>query len=266
MKILYLTNLNNSDPEEDQYLIDLLKKDFEVVVSHSLECEKYLTSVGGIIIRNIWPTHEYEKEWERIKQKIRESKIPTYNPLTGKGDNGGKEYLAELFDNGFPVIPSVSKIEDIDQLPKSEFYYIKPLESCDGFGDEKLTMEELLKRNPENYIIQPCIHFSSEPSFFYINNKFSYAITVPNRLTETEISQYEPTEDDLAFARKFIEWNDLPYGIQRVDAVRTANGKLLLAEVEDIACYLYLLDLDEIQRDRITVELVSSIKKVFDEK
>ena len=46
--------------------------------------------------------------------------------------------------------------------------------------------------------------------------------------------------DDLKFARKFIEWNDIKYGIQRVDACRTKTGKLLLVELEDLNPFLSL--------------------------
>ena len=55
-----------------------------------------------------------------------------------------------------------------------------------------------------------------------------------------ELKEYAPTEDDLKFARKFIEWNDIKYGIQRVDACRTKTGKLLLVELEDLNPFLSL--------------------------
>ncbi len=81
MKILFLTNLNNGSSGEDEYLIEMLRKDFDVQISHPLVCEQYLSSVRGVVIRNIWPTHEYKAEWERIKKIIQTSGIPTYNPL-----------------------------------------------------------------------------------------------------------------------------------------------------------------------------------------
>ncbi len=259
MKILFLTNLKNDAPEEDNYLIDVLRKDFEVVVSHPLDCERLLSSVQGVVVRNIWPTYEYASEWGRIEQVIRDSGLPTYNPLTGKGDNRGKEYLVDLYKRGFPVIPSIDCVGDIDKLPASEYYWIKPKDSSDGHGDEKLTRSELLKRQLVDYIIQPFEEFTSEPSFFYIDNMFSYAITMPNRLVDRNIRLYEPIQSDLIFAQKFVDWEQLPYGIQRIDAVRTKNGELLLTEDEDLAEYLYLLDIPMEKRESVTRQIVESI-------
>lgn len=261
MKILFLTNLKNGAPEEDLYLIDILSKDFAITVSHPLECEKHLSSVQGVIIRNIWPTSDYSVEWDRIEGLLADSGIPTYNPLTGKGDNCGKDYLVDLYQKGFPVIPSIDTVEDINKFPPSEYYWIKPQDSCDGHGDEKLTLDELRQKNPKGYVIQPFEEFTSEPSFFFIDNVFSYAIVMPNRLADRNITLYEPTAADLAFAQKFVDWEGLPYGMQRVDAVRTKNGNLLLTEDEDIAEYLYLLDIPREKREIVTMQIVESIKK-----
>lgn len=260
MKILYLTNFDNGAPDEDRYLIGVLSRDFEVIVSHPLECEKHLSLVQGVIIRNIWPTHEYATEWERIKKYIIDSGIRTYNPLTGKGDNQGKRYLVDLYEKGFPIIPSIDRVEDLGKLPTSEYYWIKPIDSCDGQGDEKLSLKGLQQKDLTNYIIQPFEEFTSEPSFFYIDNQFSYAITMPNRLIDRNITLYEPTESDLTFAQKFVGWEQLPYGIQRIDAVRTTKGELLLTEDEDIAEYLYLLDIPLEKRKLVTRQIVESIK------
>ncbi len=259
-KILYLTNLKNQDPEEDLFLIEQLKKYCDIIHSHPLECEKHLTSVEGVIIRNIWPTYEYLAEWKRIKKLIQDSELPTYNPLTGKGDNGGKDYLIDLYKNNFPVIPSVDKIEDINLLPDSAYYWIKPKESCDGYGAEKISKEYLLKKKLTDFIIQPYIEFVSEPSFFFIDNKFSYAIEMPNRLKDRDMKLYEPTEYDFVFAQKFVEWNNLLKGIQRIDAIRLKTGELLLTEVEDISEYLYILDIKEGKRNEILSQLIQSIR------
>ena len=224
-RILFLTNPKNSAPEEDRYLVDVLSKHMDIVVSHPLECEQLLSSVQGVVVRNIWPTYEYVKKWKRIEQMIMDSGLPTYNPLTGKGDNRGKDYLVDLYVHSFPVIPSVDNIDNLDKLPAAECYWIKPKDSSDGHGDEKLSLKELQQKDLTNYIIQPFEEFTSEPSFFFIDNVFSYAITMPNRLADRDISLYDPTPEDLVFAQKFVDWEQLPYGIQRIDAVRTKDGK-----------------------------------------
>ncbi|MBW5425057.1 hypothetical protein GKQ77_26445, partial [Streptomyces sp. BG9H] len=58
-----------------------------------------------------------------------------------------------------------------------------------------------------------------------------------------------PTPADLAFARRFIDWNAIDHGIQRVDACRAPSGDLLLVELEDLNPYLSLDLLDEETRD-----------------
>jgi len=86
-KLLFLTNQNNNSfKEEDFGLIDFLSKDFELIVSHPQDCLPLLHKVEGVIIRNIWPTHEYADDWKDAEQKIKDSKLPTYNDFSGRGD------------------------------------------------------------------------------------------------------------------------------------------------------------------------------------
>ncbi|MDO8514707.1 MAG: hypothetical protein Q7S50_04135 [bacterium] len=262
-KILFLTNSKNSRQNEDAYLIDILRSDFEIVVSHPLDCKKYLESVDGVIIRNIWPTHEYLAEWREVERLLRASGKPVYNPLTGKGDQKGKDHVVELFSEGYQVIPTVDSLNDLGKLPDCEYYFIKPKMSCDGTGSKKLTRAGLETADLTDYVIQPFVEFESEPSFFYLDNHFSYAITMPNRLSHKTIEIYRPTAAELQFAQSFVDWNALPYGLQRIDALRTKDGKLLLTEIEDESETLYLLDLKEPDRVRITHEIVRSMKAVF---
>jgi hypothetical protein len=88
---------------------------------------------------------------------------------------------------------------------------------------------------------------------------------MPHRIESyKDFAMYVPTKEDLAFAQSFVDWNTLAYGIQRIDAVRTKDGKLLLTEIEDISEVLYLREMDEENRDRVTKQLVQSIKETFD--
>jgi hypothetical protein len=262
-KLLFLTNPNNGAFEEDAYLSEKLKEYYDVIISHPFKTSEHLSKVDGVLIRNVWPTHEYLDEWKKIKQYLKESGVPTYNPLTGKGDNRGKKYLSRLFKKGFPVIPSIENLDEIDQLPASQYYWIKPLDGCDGSGSGKFTKKELKTKDLKNYIIQPYEEFSMEPSLFFIDNEFAYAIIMPNRLEDRDVKVYTPTKEDLEFAQKFIGWDNLKYGIERIDAVLTKDGKLLLTEDEDIAEYLYLFDLPENLREQVTTKLIESILKII---
>lgn len=175
-----------------------------------------------------------------IKSLLRSSGLPIYNPLIFKGDIEGKDYLTVLFGQGYPVIPSIDKIDDLHLIPNSEYYWIKPKFSCDGIGAEKLSKYDLLRRNPKGYIIQPFFEFDYEPSFFFIDNQFHHAIWTKHRLLSDDVALYDPLPDDLAFAEQFVQWTGLPCGTQRIDAIRTLDGKLLLTEIENFCPYLYL--------------------------
>ena len=59
---------------------------------------------------------------------------------------------------------------------------------------------------------------------------------------------------------KFIKWNNINNAIERVDACRTKDGKLLLVELEDLNPYLSLLDLDEDTRKKFVNDLIEVIK------
>ena len=222
--------------------------------------------VDGIIIRNIWPTHLYQLEWIKVETSIAQSNIYTYNPLIGKGDRMGKKYLIALFKSKYAVIPSVERVEDLLALGAPEYYWIKPQFGCDGFGASKVNERKLKKLDLTGYIIQPYVEFSDEPSFFFIDNIFVYAITMPNRLLDNNIEQYEPTPEEIEWARSFVEWNDLPYGIQRIDAVRTRDGQLLLTEIEDLCPYLYLESIDPVNRENVLHKLKESILRNMDDR
>jgi hypothetical protein len=91
--------------------------------------------------------------------------------------------------------------------------------------------------------------FVYEVSFYYINHEFQYALYAPDPKKRWELESYEPSAEDLEYADKFIAWNDINYGIQRIDACRMPSGELLLMEVEDINPYLSLDLLSEEKRE-----------------
>ena len=261
--LLFLTNPNNGDSEEDFWLIRHLSKHFRMIVRHPLKCSTLLHSVDGVIIRNIWPTHEYLTEWEELKTHLREANIRTYNPLTYQGDIEGKDYLVVLSEAGFPVIPSVDRVDEIFKLPTTEEFWIKPKHSCDGFGSRKITRTELLSQKLENYIIQPFLEFESEPSFFFVDNRFHHAISAKHRIFDDKVTTYTASEDDLVFAKQFVEWSAMPFGVQRIDAIRLENGCLLLTEIENLCPYLYLMDIDATLRLSFANKLSESLLTLF---
>jgi hypothetical protein len=83
-------------------------------------------------------------------------------------------------------------MQDLDKLPPADYYWIKPKQSCDGIGADKLTREGLVRNNPRGYVIQPFLEFQYEPSFFFVDNQFDNAIWAKHRLYDERVFPYEP--------------------------------------------------------------------------
>jgi hypothetical protein len=63
----------------------------------------------------------------------------------------------------------------------------------------------------------------------------------------------------LEFAQRFVDWNTIDHGIQRVDACRTPEGELLLVEFEDLNPYLSLDLLEPPIRDDFVPTMKTSL-------
>ena len=260
-KVLLLTNSDNDDAGEDERLAAFLAAHFDITSIHPRNAEPYFDIVDAVLIRNIWPTHEYLLDWQAIKAKLNERTIPIYNTLDGSGDNEGKDYLLQLYQKGFPVIPTTDSIAHLEDLPNTEHYWIKPKYSCDGFGSRKVSASELAGENLHECIIQPYMEFECEKSFYFFDNVFHYAFTTKHRLQSETVEVHMPTKVDLAFAQQFVDWNTLSRGIQRIDTIETKDG-LLLTEVEDNAPYLYLEDLSELIEQNVFSYLKNKLEEL----
>lgn len=167
--------------------------------------------------------------------------------FNGKFDAKGKSYLVDLYNRGYQVIPTVSNMTDINKLPKNDKYVLKPIDSYDGIGQMKLTLDELNKHFKEGYIIQPLINFKSEIQFYFINRKFIYALEfAPSKVpVYPDAKIYNYKQKELLLAQSFANLNDDLIGIQRINFLKTYNDELLLIEIEDSSPYLDLDMLDK---------------------
>ncbi len=258
--LLLLTNLYNGDEKEDFFLSRYLSQSFDVILSHPTNALKIEEMVNTVLIRNIWPTKDYHAQYIKTISHFTRKKISTYNPLHGKGDTKGKDYLVELYKARYPVIPSIDRMKDLSKLPFSSYYILKPKLGGSSFGVRKLTRKQL-PAHLKQQILQPYIPFEYELSFYFIDNKLQHTLYAPNKKERWKLKEFHPSHKDRAFANRFVEWNALPYGIQRVDACRTKNGELLLMEIEDLCPYLSLLEISPKLRNRFLKNLVQSIQK-----
>jgi hypothetical protein len=266
--VVILTEPSCEDAKEDLLLAKHLSSRFTVVVEKLEAAGKYVADL--YMIRNIWVENPlsypaFRVQEARARRILRDSGALVYNPQVGLGEMQGKDHLVSLFGLGYPVIPSVDTLDEISLLPDSEVYVLKPKDGYSGYGLEFLTSTELLKRDLSGCIIQPKMSFKSEVCFYYIDGNLQYALEFePSRWPEyPKPREFDPTDEDRLFARQFIQWNRLPYGIQRVDAIRTDKG-LMLLELEDSIPCLSLHDISSRSRRAFMGAVTMSIEMLLD--
>jgi len=263
-KLLHVTDLHYKSNarvyyKEDLYLSSQLNKHFDLVLCNPRSAISYLADVDVVLFRNTGPVMYFQEEYDAFRKEAEAVGAKVFNELTGKGDMQGKQYLIDLSQEGYPVIPSVDNHNELDRLPAAERYLVKLKAGADSIGMEFVTFEQLKKIDLTGKLAQPVMDFIYEVSFYYINHEFQYALYAPDPDKRWEMEAYEPSAEDLAYADKFIAWNDINYGIQRVDACRMPSGELLLMEVEDINPYLSLDLLSEEKRERFVQSLSNAL-------
>ncbi|SHJ96601.1 hypothetical protein [Pseudozobellia thermophila] len=265
--LLYLTDLSYKARgrkyyEEDLYITSKLQVHFNVLIGNPRQAISYIDCADLIVFRNTGPVLNYLNYFQEFLKTIDESKITTFNSFDGKADIKGKQYLLELYELGFPVIPTIEDLSKIEALGHPKKYIIKIKNGADSIGMELLNKDELAQIDPRGKLIQPFLDFEYEVSFFYLNDTFQYALYAPDKTKRWELAPYEPTPSDLSFAGQFIEWNAIERGITRVDACRLADNSLLLLELEDLNPYLSIDLLPEDKRSLFMENLIRELKSL----
>ncbi|MFE6228790.1 hypothetical protein [Streptomyces sp. NPDC057854] len=264
-RLLYVTDLayparGRRYGDEDIALTARLREAFDLALCHPGDAAALMDAFDGVVVRNSGPVLHHQEAYDRFRERAATLGTRVYNPLHGRGDMAGKQYLLDLTAAGFPVIPTVDRAEDLDRLPDAALYAVKPKAGADSIGLRFLPYEELTGLALDGgLLVQPRIDFVYEVSFVFVDDLFQYAVHAPDPERRWVLEPYEPTPDDLAFARRFIDWNTLRHGVQRVDACRTRDGGLLLVELEDLNPYLSLDRVGEPVRARFADALTRSL-------
>ncbi|RPK55622.1 hypothetical protein EES43_26215 [Streptomyces sp. ADI96-02] len=245
--------------DEDVYLSSRLREEFDVALCHPRDAAALLDGFDLALIRNSGPVLHYREAHDAFRARARLLGTPVYNPLDGRGDMAGKQYLVELSRAGFPVIPTVDREADLDLLPKAAEYVVKPKLGADSVGLRFVGPDALEPAPDGSLLLQPRIDFRHEVSFYFIDDDFQYALHAPDPARRWALEPYRADDRDLEFARRFIAWNTLAHGIQRVDACRTRDGALLLVELEDLNPYLSLDLVDDGVREDFVARLKRSM-------
>lgn len=267
--VLFLTDLYYKAQkrvyyEEDLFLTSQLRDVFNLIICHPKDTEPFEKLVDGIVFRNTGPVIYYKKEYNAFRKRLLNGKTKIYNSLDGQADMQGKQYLVDLAQSGFPVIPTIDMKENIGLLPESDTYVVKPKDGADSIGMNLIGPKDLDSLELDNALLQPKINFRYEVSFYYIDNEFQYALYAPDTSKRWQLKSYDHSLEDVAFAQKFIDWNAMEHGIQRVDACRSENGELLLVELEDLNPYLSLLDIEKKLREQFIDNFKQSLKLMIE--
>ncbi|MFF7391823.1 hypothetical protein ACFZAE_25680 [Streptomyces scabiei] len=263
-RLLYVTDLayparGRRYCDEDIFLTSRLRAEFDIALCHPLDTVALMDGFDAVVVRNSGPVLHHQEAYDAFRERATALGTRVYNPLTGRADMGGKQYLLDLTAAGYPVIPTVDRPEDLTRLPESAAYVVKPKAGADSVGLRFLTGPELAGLAGGDLLVQPRVDFRYEVSFYYVDDTFQYALHAPDPDRRWVLEPYEASEADLSFARRFIDWNTLDHGIQRVDACRTQDGDLLLVELEDLNPYLSLDRLPERVRDTFVTAMTGSL-------
>ncbi|MFC8951336.1 hypothetical protein ACFT8P_01645 [Streptomyces sp. NPDC057101] len=264
--LLYVTDLayparGRRYCDEDIDLTARLRESFDLALCHPRDTTALMDAFDAVVVRNSGPVLGHQEEYDAFRAQALARGTRVYNPLHGRGDMAGKRYLLDLTAAGHPVIPTADRPEDLRRLPEAAAYAVKPKAGADSIGLRFVPYEELAGLTYGELLVQPRVDFRYEVSFYFVDDLFQYALYAPDPERRWVLEPYEPTGDDLAFARRFIDWNTLDHGIQRVDACRAPGGELLLVELEDLNPYLSLDRVPEKTRDRFVADLTDSLHR-----
>ncbi|MGW4752951.1 hypothetical protein [Streptomyces chartreusis] len=265
-RVLYVTDLayparGRRYCDEDIFLTSRLRDDFDLALCHPRDAAALMGAFDAVVVRNSGPVLTYQDAYDDFRRRAIADGARVYNPLSGRADMAGKQYLLDLTAAGYPVIPTVDRAEDLHRLPEADRYVVKPKLGADSMGLRIVPAKEVRGSVAGDVLVQPCVDFAYEVSFYFVDHDFQYALYAPHTDRRWQLERYEPTDGDLEFARRFVEWNGLGHGIQRVDACRAPGGELLLVELEDLNPYLSLDALDDAGRDAFVAAMKTSLHR-----
>ena len=268
-RVLYVSDLayparGRRYGDEDVALTARLREDFAIAVCHPRDAAALMAGFDAVVVRNSGPVLHHQAAYQAFRERALADGVPVYNELSGKGDMAGKGYLLELTAAGYPVIPTVDRAADLDRLPVAESYAVKPRQGRTPSAWSSWSAPRLAGLPFGGILVQPRVDFRYEVSFYFVDDTLQYALYAPDPERRWALEPYEPTPADREFAQRFIDWNGIAHGIQRVDACRAPDGGLLLVELEDLNPYLSLDVLTPEARDAFVARMTASLRALIE--
>lgn len=266
-RLLFVTDLTYQATgrrycDEDIALSEMLGQHFHIALCHPRDAAAFLEHADVMLVRNTGPAAGHLDAYNAYRRRAVELNVPVFTELSGRADQTGKQYLIDLAAAGYPVIPTIDDPAQLDRLTDAEQYVVKPKQGADSVGLRFVTRTEAAAVGETDVLIQPRIDFQYEVSFYYVDRTFHYALYAPDPARRWDLHPYEATAGDLDFAQRFIDWNHIDHGIQRVDACRTRDGRLLLVELEDLNPYLSLDRTPADNRARFVSAVIDSLRSL----
>ena len=268
-RLLYVTDLfyeakGRVYRDEDLFVVERLQQWFDIAMCGPRHAAALLEGFAAVVVRNSGPVIHYPVEHAAFVERARRLGTVVYNPLTGKADMNGKQYLVDLTAAGYPVIPTVDSLGDLDRLPQAHAYVVKPKLGSDSIGMHIVDRAGIAAVHTGDALIQPRLELAHEVSFYAIDHELQYALVTADPSRRWDLVRHEPTAEEREFASQFLNWNGITHGIQRVDGCRTTDGRLLLMELEDLNPYLSLDVLPPGERERFVQRMAASIGALID--
>jgi len=141
-----------------------------------------------VVVRNSGPVLHYQKEYDTFREQATARGTRVYNPLSGRGDMAGKQYLLDLTTAGYPVIPTIDHAGDLHLLPEAGQYAVKPKAGADSIGLAFVPREQLGGLAYGDILLQPRIDFRYEVSFYYVDDASSTPFMRPIRSSAGSLS------------------------------------------------------------------------------
>lgn len=135
--LLYLTDLyyeakGRKYYEEDLYITSKLKDHFNILIGHPQQAISSLDSADLVVFRNTGSILGYQEYFQGFLAEVKQKNILTFNSFDGKADILGKQYLIDLTNSGYPVIPTIESLNEIDKLGVHEQYIVKLKNGADS--------------------------------------------------------------------------------------------------------------------------------------
>lgn len=264
MKILIITNLENECSIEDIWIANSFINDGHTVKLVNKYYDKSLEDEYDIFIKRYSWIEDIDDfsvgaEESDYETRILRKNLPRIN-FDGKFDNQGKHYLANLYNNGYAVVPTINNILELDKLGNHEKFLVKPVNGYASYGIIEADKSNISDYWNKNYVIQPKLDFDSEIQFYFVGNKYEFAqIFTPKKLLSHENAIfYTPTIEEIRLAELFARLNgDSFNGVQRIDFLKL-NNRLLLSELEDDSPYMAI----EALSDNKKQEFINDFKQM----